>query len=91
MTTESFLTTEEVLAWLRVNRRTIYRMAKAGAKWKSRYSGRITHMISALDSSWTTRALSTAKSGYVTFDELGTHTYHCADHPWAMGQVTVEP
>ena len=42
-------------------------------------------MISALDGSWTTRALSTAQSWYVTFDEQGTHTYHCADHPWAMG------
>ena len=31
---------------------------------------------------------STAKLGYVTFDESGTHPYHCVDHPWAMGQVT---
>ncbi len=21
----------------------------------------------------------------------GTHTYHCEDHPWAIGQITVEP
>ena len=48
-------------------------------------------MISALDGSWTTRALSAVQSGYVRFDELGTHTHHCANHPWATGQVTMEP
>ena len=28
--------------------------------------------------------------GYVTFDEPGTFLYHCTDHPWAIGEITVE-
>lgn len=54
-------------------------------------SGRLTHTVRAQDGSWSTGTLKMAQSGYVTFAEPGTHTFHCADHPWAMGQVMVEP
>ena len=54
-------------------------------------SGRLTHTISAVDGSWTAGQVKMAQSAYVPFDEPGTYTYHCEDHPWAMGQVFVEP
>ena len=54
-------------------------------------SGRLTHTITAVDGSWGAGQLKMAQSGYVPFDEPGTYTYHCEDHPWAMGQVFVEP
>ena len=54
-------------------------------------SGRITHTVSAIDGGWTTGPLAMAESGFATFDRPGTHTYHCEEHPWAMGQVFVEP
>jgi outer membrane protein assembly factor BamB/plastocyanin len=54
-------------------------------------SGGITHTITAQDASWTTGPLLRAQSGYVLIERAGTFTYHCEDHPWAMGQITVEP
>ena len=54
-------------------------------------SGRLSHTIAAIDGTWTTGRLVTAQSGYVTFDSPGTTRYHCVDHPWAMGEVTVTP
>lgn len=27
---------------------------------------------------------------YVTFDQSGMIIHHCPDHPWAIGEVTVE-
>ena len=54
-------------------------------------SGDITHTITAQNATWTTGLLKRAESGYVRMEQVGTHTYHCEDHPWAMGQITVEP
>ena len=54
-------------------------------------SGSLTRTISATDASWTTGTLKEAESGYVRFDTPGTFTYHCEEHPWAMGQVFVDP
>ena len=48
-------------------------------------SGMMAHTVSAYDASWSTGPLKLAESGYVRFDELGVYTYHCEDHPWAMG------
>ncbi len=31
------------------------------------------------------------QSGYVRMEQPGTFTCHCEDHPWAMGQIQVEP
>ena len=54
-------------------------------------NGRIPHTVAAQNGVWTTGTLAPARSFYVTFDEPGTFIYHCTDHPWANGQVTVEP
>jgi plastocyanin len=40
---------------------------------------------------WTSGTLKEAESGYVRFENAGTFTYHCEEHPWAMGQVFVDP
>ena len=54
-------------------------------------NGEIKHTIAARDGSWTTNTLSPGMFEYVTVEEPGTFLYHCTDHPWAIGEVTVEP
>ena len=54
-------------------------------------SGALTHTITSKDASWTTGTLKEAESGYVRFENVGTFTYECEEHPWAMGQVFVDP
>ena len=54
-------------------------------------NGEIAHTIAARDGSWTTGTLDPATSASVTLDEPGTFLYHCTDHPWAIGELTVEP
>ncbi len=67
--------------------------ARVGVGTRLRFvnNGTMTHTIAARDGSWTTEALAPAMSGYVTFDEPGTFLYHCTEHPWAIGEITVEP
>lgn len=54
-------------------------------------NGRMAHTVAAEDGSWTTPRLAPLEAGAVTFDKPGTHTYICKDHPWAKGQLIVEP
>ena len=54
-------------------------------------NGEIAHTVAARDGSWTTGALEPATWEFVTFDEPGTLLYHCTDHLWAIGEITVEP
>jgi len=64
---------------------------KAGTRVSFVNNGRLTHTIVAQDGSWTAGTLKMAQSGFVTFNKPGTLLYQCKEHPWAMGQVTVEP
>ena len=48
------------------------------------------HTIAARDGSWSTGTLPPTLTGYVTFDEPGMFLYDCTDHPWAIGEITVE-
>ena len=66
-------------------------LVTAGARVRFVNNGETSHTVAARDGSWSTGALAPATSGYVTFDEPGTFLYHCTDHPWAIGEVTVEP
>ena len=43
------------------------------------------------DGSWTIGALQPATWEAVTVDESDTFQYHCTEHPWAVGEITVEP
>ncbi len=62
-----------------------------GARVQFVNNGEFAHTVAARDGSWTTRTLAPAMSDYVTFDRPGTFLYHCTDHPWAIGEITVEP
>jgi plastocyanin len=64
---------------------------KTGSRVMFVNNGRLTHTLAAEDGSWKSGTLGPAKSFYVTFDRPGAVRYRCADHPWAIGLVTVEP
>ncbi|MYD86050.1 MAG: hypothetical protein F4Y14_07635 [Acidobacteria bacterium] len=51
----------------------------------------IPHTPAARDGSWSTGTLNPGLWGFVTFDEPGTFLYHCEDHPWMVGEITVDP
>ena len=53
-------------------------------------NGELAHTIAARDGSWSTGRIDPAMSASVTLDDAGMFLYHCEDHPWAIGQVTVE-
>jgi plastocyanin len=53
-------------------------------------NGKLVHTITAEDGSWSTGPLKTAQSGYATFQKPGTYVFICKEHPWAIGQVTVQ-
>ena len=63
----------------------------AGARVRFVNNGELAHTVAARDGSWTTGALQPATWEVVTFDEPGTFQYHCTEHPWAVGEITVEP
>ena len=54
-------------------------------------SGALPHTIASKNALWTTGTLKEAQTGYVRFEHVGTFTYACEEHPWAMGQVFVDP
>jgi quinohemoprotein ethanol dehydrogenase len=64
---------------------------KAGTRVMFVNNGRIRHTLAARDGSWNSGALPPAKSFYVQLNTPGTFLYHCTEHPWAIGQLTVEP
>ena len=65
-------------------------LVSPGASVQFVNNGEVAHTIAARDGSWSTGAIEPAMSAYVTLEETGTFLYHCTDHPWAIGQVTVE-
>ena len=54
-------------------------------------NGEAPHTVEARDGSWSAGTIQPAMSSYVTFDRAGTFLYHCTDHPWAIGEITVQP
>ena len=63
----------------------------AGERVRFINNGEMVHTVAARDGQWTTNALGPATWEFVTFDQPGTFLYHCTDHPWAIGEVTVLP
>jgi alcohol dehydrogenase (cytochrome c) len=53
-------------------------------------SSNTVHRIAARDGSWTTAAIQPGASGAATISTPGTYEYICTDHPWSIGQLTVE-
>jgi len=62
-----------------------------GARVRFINNGEIAHTIAARDGSWTTNTIAPGLSNYVELDAPGTVVFHCVDHPWAIGEITVEP
>ena len=48
------------------------------------------HTIAALDGSFMVGPLKTAESAAVKLSKRGTYRYACKEHPWAVGELTVE-
>ena len=66
-------------------------LVTAGARVRFINNGNLSHTIAARDGSWTTGPLDPAMFASVVLDAPGTFLYHCTEHPWAIGQITVEP
>ncbi len=53
-------------------------------------NGALTHTLSGPDGTWTTGPLKSAESMSLKFDKAGTFRYSCKEHPWAIGELTVQ-
>ena len=53
-------------------------------------NGSLTHTITALDSSFSTPTLKIAESASIRLVKPGTYRYACKEHPWAVGELTIE-
>ena len=63
----------------------------AGTRVRFLNNGELSHTIVARDGSWTAGPIAPGLFQYLVFDTPGTFLYHCAEHPWAIGELTVEP
>ena len=63
----------------------------AGTRVRFTNNGELVRTITARDGSWTTGTLEPGMWSFVTFDEPGTYLYHSEEHPWAVGEITVDP
>ena len=66
-------------------------LVTAGVRVRFVNNGEVAHTVTARDGSWTTGTLGPAMWEHVAFEEPGVFLYHCTDHPWAIGEITVEP
>ena len=63
----------------------------AGTRVRFTNNGTVVHTVTARDGSWTTGTLEPGMWSFVTFDEPGTFLYQSEEHPWAVGEITVDP
>ncbi len=63
----------------------------AGTRVRFVNNGSVTHTIAARDGSWSTGQIEPGLFAYVSLDTAGVEEFHCTEHPWALGEVTVEP
>ena len=54
-------------------------------------NGAMIHTVVARDGSWSTPSMGSAEKYAITFDQPGTFLFHCQEHPWAIGEIVVEP
>jgi glucose dehydrogenase/plastocyanin len=64
---------------------------KAGTRMRFMNNGHDVHSIVAEDGAWSVGPLRSAQSRTVAFDKPGTYRYHCKEHPWAIGEIVVQP
>jgi plastocyanin len=63
---------------------------KAGSALKFVNTTSMTHAMEARDGSWHTDPIKPGESVSVTITRPGVYEYVCHDHPWSIGQLTVE-
>ena len=66
-----------------------YARVTVGARVQFLNNGAMSHTVAARNGSWSTGTLQPATWRHVTFDQASTFLYHCTDHPWAIGEITV--
>ena len=66
-------------------------LVSAGHRIRFVNNGELAHTIAARNGSWTTGSLSPGMFEYVTVEQTGITLFHCTDHPWAIGELTVVP
>ena len=71
-----------------VNPSRIHVKAGTPVTWTNKST--LSHTIVARDGSWTTGAIQPGASGTATIAKAGTYEYICKDHPWSIGQLTVD-
>ncbi len=64
---------------------------RAGTRVRFVNNGKVQHTIEAQDGSWTTGAIEPGLFEYVAFESPGTFRFHCTEHPWMLGEITVVP
>ncbi len=63
---------------------------KTGASVTWTNKSKLVHTIVSRDGSWTTGVIQPGASGTVTIAKPGTYEYICKEHPWSIGQLTVD-
>jgi glucose dehydrogenase/plastocyanin len=53
-------------------------------------ASKVSHTIAARDGSWSTGVIQPGASGGIAVIQPGTYEYTCTQHPWTIGQLTVE-
>ncbi len=67
----------------------IHALVTGGTRVLFLNNGEMAHAIAARDGSWSTGTIQPGRWEHVTFDQTGTFLYHCTDHPWAIGEITI--
>ena len=62
----------------------------AGVSVRFRNNGDVSHTIAARDGSWTAETVEPGMEVTVNLGGRGTFLYHCTEHPWAIGEMTVQ-
>ena len=66
-------------------------LVAAGTSVRFLNNGDLSHTIAARDGSWTTETVEPGMEVTVSLDGGGIFLYHCTEHPWAIGEITVQP
>jgi len=64
----------------------------AGVRMRFINNGSLVHSaVAQQGGSWSTGVIEPGLFAYITFDQPGTYRFHCEEHPWALGEITVVP
>jgi plastocyanin len=65
-------------------------IVKSGTMVTWTNTGRMAHTMTARGGAWSTGSIKPGESATLSFDQPGTYTYICKEHPWSIGQLIVE-